>query len=756
MSLDVVTAFNNFSRGQLDQDMDGRFDLPIYSAGATNFENWISNFKGNAIYRSGFEHQLDFQDSALMEFKFSQNQNYLMVGYASKIRFASFDSNNDFGWVLNGGSPFEVDTPYNLAEIKEIANRAAYTQNFDSMIFTKTGYEPYELTRTAANDFTFRPFARKDDPFPLTWQAAKTILGITQAAEASVNITSHSYSVNDRVKIEAVVGMTEVNDWTATVIEVVDANNFKIDIDTTDSAAYTSGGTTEKVLTGDYPDTCLYFKGRLYYGGTGLKITTIWASESGEFKVHTIPSTVLAESALEFTIAELDSRIEWLARGQNSLLVGTANDIVPVHGSTVGEAITAETIDTTSTDATGTSSAQPLTKDGFLFYVTNDGRQLQYFNYDILSESFDAENANVLARDITKGNMTKVRYVKTREDLIYALRGDNELLTCNFNKKENIIGWHNHSSTGTFHDIASISDNNGVEQLFVLAQYNSAYYIERQAEYVEFSKRKNFFTDVEATDKEAYYRKVAEEMKNNIYVDNAFMYNDIRTTTLTYDSGAGTITASGASFVAGNVDRHISFRTDTGYESGRFKITGFTSTTVVDVEVLVTPTETVWSDWYMSFNSVSSLTRFNGTAVSVVADGGYLDDFDVSGGTIALSTEATHVVLGYGYRGTIESFALGFQVQTQNTQAMFKAISRVGLRCHDTAGGRFGGSNYRLEEVQTLTQADINYLPPLPINKTKFVDLVDDHEVDKTFSIVQDKPLPMTVTAVMLEGSYAV
>ena len=691
-----------------------------------------------------------------MEFRFSENQNYLLAGYLNKIRFASFDSNNDFGWVLNGGSPFEVDTPYTLEEIKKIAFRKSYTQNFDSIVIAKAGFEPYELKRIAANDFTFRPFARKDDPFPLTWAAAKNITGVTQAAEPTVTVAGHGYSVDDRVKITGVGGMTELNNWTATVISVTDPNNFVIDVDTTDFTAYSGTGTTEKVLTGDYPDTCLYFKSRLYYGGTEAKITTIFASESGEFKVHTIPATVLAESALEFTITELSSRIEWLAKGQNSLIVGSANAIVPVHGSSVGEAITAESIDTTSTSAEGASSAAPLTKDSYLFYVTNDGRKLQYFNYDILSESFDAENANVLAHDITAGDMLKIRYVKTREDLVYALRGDNELLTLNFNKKENIIGWHNHSSTGTFHDIASISDNNGVEQLFTLAQYNGAYYIERQAEYVEFSKRKDFFTDSEAVDDEAHYRKVAEEMKNNIYVDNAFVYNDNRTSTLAYDSGAGTLTDSGASFLSGDVDRHVSFRTATGYESGRFKITAFTSTSLVEVEELVTPTETVWSDWYLSFNTVTGLTRFNGTTVSVVADGGYLDDFAVAAGAISLDTEATHVVIGYSYRGVIQSFALGFQAQTSNTQATVKAISKTGLRCHDTAGGKFGGSAYKLEDVQKLTQTDLNYLPPLPINTTKFVDVVDDHNVDKSFFIVQDKPLPMTVSTVMLEGSYAV
>jgi hypothetical protein len=150
------------------------------------------------------------------------------------------------------------------------------------------------------------------------------------------------------------------------------------------------------------------------------------------------------------------------------------------------------------------------------------------------------------------------------------------------------------------------------------------------------------------------------------------------------------------------------------------------------------------------------MSRFNGTTVRVAADGGFLDDFDVSGGVIPLEQEVTSVVVGYGYEGVLESFSLGFQLQGDNTQITQKVINRVGMRLCDTSGGRFGTSRYRLDPVQKLTQTDLNYLPPKPINETVFVDYLDDHKVDKGYVVVQDVPLPMVLTAALVECSYAV
>ena len=42
----VVTAYGNYVKGQLDHDLNGRYDLPTYNTGMDIFTNWVSNYKG--------------------------------------------------------------------------------------------------------------------------------------------------------------------------------------------------------------------------------------------------------------------------------------------------------------------------------------------------------------------------------------------------------------------------------------------------------------------------------------------------------------------------------------------------------------------------------------------------------------------------------------------------------------------------------------------------------------------------------------
>ena len=672
----VKTTHNNFARGKIDHDMNGRFDLPIYTTGSDAFDNFISNFKGNAIFRAGFENIYQYQDAAFVEFKFNKAQNYIIVATAGKFRFLSYDSSGNFGWVLNGSSAIlEIATPYTLAECKQLQ----VAQNFDTMYVAHPNYPPYKLTRLSANSFGFSTYARTGDPF-------------------------------------------------------TSANN--------------------------YPACVSFYGGRLYFAATNLKSTTIWGSGSADYDNFLIPGSPTATSPLRVTPSEITQPIDWLFPGDNSLIAGTSEGLVAVNGGDVGKVITAETIAAKKTTSDGANKAYPITKDGQIYYAGANSRNVFYFDYDLLTEKFKSEDANFLAYDITLGGVTKLKYKKDRNDLIVCLRGDGDLLTVNIKQKENITGWHHHHTYGQFKDLAVITDNNGAPQLFALTLRNGQYYIERQSNYVEFERRVTFFTgkDKKKADSEAYYRYVAEQLKQCNYMDNAVFLSNLKTVQITFtpDLGGmtGTITAAAPAFSSGDVGKHIVYRTITGYESGRFEITGYTNTSTVTVSVLQTPTSNVYSSWYLTFQQITGLSQFNGQVVGVVRDGGFLKRELVEGGALDLDAQTTSVVIGYTYKGVIKSFSLGYAYKGDNTQVSTKGIIKAYLRTVTSTSGLFGTSMYDLKAVQQNSQTDLNYLPPLPMDGTTEVTYVDDNQKDKYYYIVQDDPGPFTATALILETNY--
>lgn len=693
----VVTAYGNFVKGQIDHDTMGRFELPIYNTGMDVFTNWISNFKGNAIYSAGFLSSLAFQDCAFIEFKFGITQNYLCLFYASNVKFVAFDGSGNFGFVLSGGVPLVVASPYTLADAKTISTKGSYSQNSDVMVIVHRSYAPYKLIRTSATSFTLGTFVRTADPF--------------------------------------------------------------------------TGATL-------FPGAVCFYKGRLHYASTLTNLTKEWFSIAGSYDDFTIASPLTDASAFAFTIADITQQIEWLFPGDNSLIAGSTDGIVAINGGAVNTAITAATVQANITSAEPTNGIYPLKKEGLIFYPGRTGRNIYYFKFDILSQSFISKDANLVAYDATKGTLGKIRYKHDRNDLIFSVRGDNKLASLVFKEIENINGWHIRNTTnGLFTDIAVIGDNLGNPQIFALVNRAGNYFIEMQSPYIEFSRRSDFWTQDlvnqpqnQAMDDEAYVRMVSEQLRGCVYLDNATTFQDYRTSTITFTptgtdpttgTPSGTLVSGASDFSSGDVGKHIVYKTLTGYESGRYVITAYTNATTVSVTVLQTPKTTfaanlyVWSSWYKSFTTISGLSQYNGQTVGVVVDGGYQQSTVISGGTLTLLQAATSIVIGYLYTGIIKSMSLGFAVQGKNTQVTFKEVNRMSARCVNSLGLKAGTSLYDLQDVQLRSQNDINYLPPKPIDGTIDIDYTDDSEEDKFFYIVQDQPSPACIANFFIEANYA-
>ena len=143
---------NNFSSGQIDRDVKGRVDLPLYQYGHELSRNFFHTIKGDCFYRSGFEFLDEIGFSALYEFKFNQDQSYLLIFRIEYIEFWSYNAQGELVRVLNDeGNELTLQHPWGT----EIFN-LCMTQNCDVMYIThKNGeYPEYQLKRTASNKFT--------------------------------------------------------------------------------------------------------------------------------------------------------------------------------------------------------------------------------------------------------------------------------------------------------------------------------------------------------------------------------------------------------------------------------------------------------------------------------------------------------------------------------------------------------------------------------------------------------------------------
>lgn len=659
-------VINNFTRGQLDHDLNGRYDLPFYFNGFEVSRNFISNYKGNVKYRTGMEYvskTRNNQEAVLMEFRFNTDQSYLLEFTEKKLRFYTYDANGEFGYVVDSNNNIiELDTGITLAQAKKLQK----AQNSDVMYLVMSEINPQKLIRTSATTFTMEKAVPKGIDF------------------------------------------TEVG----------------------------------------YPSSVAFYSGRLWYGGFSKKPLSVYGSKTTEYEEFTIPeSDIKDDDALKLTLSEITDPISWLMGGKNNLYVGNPEGMSLINGGGSETPITATEVNADLANHEGTSTAIPTRKDSQLFYISSDKRKVYMFDYDLLTEKFISTDLNWLAQEVTRDKLKAVYTKRDDNNNIYCLTESGQLLLLLYNTVENINGWFPCNTNGKIASMCTVTRPDGKDDLLCCVQRNGTWYIERVASEVEFTKfyeSPNYLDDKKKT---FYNRLIAEQLKECVYLDNASKYNAISKVKITYSNGV--MTAASNTFTEKMVGHYIVFKTKTGKEYGTFEVVEYVSPTKVKVEVASDGCyPNSWSEWYISFNQITGLSDFNGKTVKVVADGGYLNDFVVTNGTINFDREVTSCVVGYGYTGLLKTFPLGSVQGGKNYQTSRKRIAEFVLRFVNSGGVNVGTDIYALQAVQQFSPTGFFDLPPLPMDGDEERHVPDNFEKSKSIFLTQDMPLPMNLTVI--------
>ena len=239
---------------------------------------------------------------------------------------------------------------------------------------------------------------------------------------------------------------------------------------------------------------------------------------------------------------------------------------------------------------------------------------------------------------------------------------------------------------GEFIDICTVTRPDGDYDLFANIKRTingvTRYYLERLTETVEFSRFEDFVSEIpeEATEAEilnikqedeyAYYRIIAEELRNCNYLDCSIKYSGLHNERITVEGNV--INCSDAIFQQSDVGRRIWLKTITGREYGSIDIVEFISANQVRVNILQQPTMNEFTQWYLSASVFSGLEHLEGETVAVVGNGGYIGDFQVVNGQVDITSANTNkvgsAIIGLKYKGILKSPNLGLDVSGQGTQ----------------------------------------------------------------------------------------
>ena len=177
------------------------------------------------------------------------------------------------------------------------------------------------------------------------------------------------------------------------------------------------------------------------------------------------------DNAFQRTIATSElTDILWLSSHQ-SLYIGTTGEEWRGTSESDSGVITPGSFILRRVSNSGSEPIAPILAGSALVHVQRQGRSLFQISYDATSATVDGyvpTDLNQLAPQITLGGIPKTTaYQAIRDRIIWATTGDGRLIGLTFDRQQNIAGWHEHSTAGSFGSVATVYEQGSEDTVYV-------------------------------------------------------------------------------------------------------------------------------------------------------------------------------------------------------------------------------------------------------------------------------------------------
>lgn len=742
-------------------------------SGARKIENFVVLPEGGAQNRPGtrfIAHTKEDEAVALIPFVFNDSQTYVIEFGDLYVRFYSMG-----GVVLNAGVPYEVATPYAVADVYELD----YAQSGDVLTLTHRNYPPMELKRFGHTNWTITeldvtrataaPTALVFDGYVGTdsdvthiakeWAWVVTAVGTDESLPSAIlepptttptdpALPAGKYAVlyGDKPATmtwtaSATVGVTEYNVYRGRngvfgFVGTTPGLTFHDDGDVPDYGLTPPQARDPFDGTGNYPSAVTFHGGRRVFGGSLENPQRIDGSKPGDYSNFDFSFPSQEDDSYQFTLAaEKADDIRFLA-SISSLVPLTASSIFRVTGATDDGPITPSQIQARRQAGVGSARVKPQIAGRSLLAVDARSASVQDIHFEFQADGFNAEDLSVLARHLFKGfSIVSATFATQPVPVLWAVRSDGVLLGLTYLRQHEVWAWHRHTTEGTFEAVCAIPEGSE-DAVYVVVNRAGGRYVER------------------------FTTRLVTDPVEGVFLDSSLSYNGrqdgsvsltVTAAEWTLDELA-TVTASASQWTPADVGKHVVFPGPV-----RLCIEEYVSPTVAsarqDSVVPVAFQGVPVADWDLAVSRVSGLDHLIGQTVGILGDGDYQGVTVVAAdGSISIQDPAAVVHVGLQYVPELEP--LDLDVADQPIRDKRKTISKAYVLVESTRGLWAGEDR---EHMYAYPQRRISdgYEGPIPLETDMFeVSFTGTWNNHGRMVIQQRVPLPCTILAIIPEVSF--
>jgi len=202
-----------------------------------------------------------------------------------------------------------------------------------------------------------------------------------------------------------------------------------------------------------YPGNVALYEQRSVYAGTTQKPNTLWLSAVGNLDDMT--TGVASDDALELTIDD-SNVIRWIL-GARFLHVGTGEGEWIVSSGSWDEALTPTMRKARKVSRHGSTDLPGLAVNNAILFVQRVGRKLRELVYDYDQDNFgDPPDLTIFSEHITKTGIVSYAFQKEPDQILWCVLTDGTMAAFTYDRTQEIIAWHHHSTDGYFEDVEVI------------------------------------------------------------------------------------------------------------------------------------------------------------------------------------------------------------------------------------------------------------------------------------------------------------
>lgn len=310
-----VSIQTNFSTGELDPLLRARVDLTAYQNALEEATNVVCQPQGGIRRRPGTKYVSSLPNTStesagngtrLVEFEFSTSDSYMLCFTHNRMHVFK---NKSLITAINGGANDYLDTSAFGLTGARLAN-IVWTQSADTLIVVHPDINPIKIVR-GGTDATWTATAITFDSIPkyaftavfsnpagtLTPSAVSGKITLTASSSVFVAGSVGQYvnaSPQGRAKIVKYTSGTSVD-------AITEFPFFNTSAIANGSWEYESGYEDVWSAGKGYPRSVTFHEGRLYFGGSKSRPSTIWGSKVGLF-FDFDPTEGLDDDAIEATL----------------------------------------------------------------------------------------------------------------------------------------------------------------------------------------------------------------------------------------------------------------------------------------------------------------------------------------------------------------------------------------------------------------------------------------------------------------------